>query len=231
MSKAAPASLPKGIRQRSTHVPKMWLTLAQVQNNSDALDHAELLGLRPNVTLDINFSVGDLFEPDQNAGTSLRSFLKLARQWIERRGGQTAYIYVFENRHTRIGEAGIHAHILIHVPDDLRKRFHELKRGWANNKQVGMTWKPGVLSPKGQKRKPIPTLKAVKGKLLYMCKDLDPVVLAKGVPFLEARGTVLDDRGKPSTAPIYGLKTGVSRNINAKARATYRQRLPNKSIQ
>ncbi len=226
MSKVAPAPPARATRQRWSHIPRMTLALAQLENNWAALGHAEQLGLRPNITLDINFGAGGLFDPDRNASTSLRAFLKLARQWIERRGGRTAYIYVFENRYSGVGETGVHAHVLIHVPDSLRERFHSQKRVWARNPEVGMTWKPGLFGPKGKRRKPITSSEGAKNKLRYMSKDLDPAAFAitvDEIPLFEAGGRVhLDDRGKPSNAPVYGLKTGVSRNINAKARSTYR---------
>ncbi len=226
MSKGAPASPFRAARMPSTHVPKWHLTLEQLENNWRALGHAERLGLRPNVTLDINFSVGGLFDPDRRASASLRAFLKLARQWIERRGGRTAYIYVLENRFSGIGETGVHAHVLIHVPDSLREDFHSQKRIWARNRDVGMAWRPGLFGPKGKRRPPMRTLEQAKNKLLYMSKDLDPAAFAiqvDGIALFEAGGRVhLDNRDKPSNQPIYGLKTGVSRNINAKARASYR---------
>jgi hypothetical protein len=208
-------------------MPKWHLTLRQLENNWRALGHAEQLGLRPNVTLDINFGVGGLFDPDRQAGASLRAFLKLARQWIERRGGRTAYIYVLENRYSGIGETGVHAHVLIHVPDNLRENFHSQKRVWASNPEVGMAWRPGLFGPKGRKRRPITSLEGAKNKLLYMSKDLDPAAFAiqvDGIPLFEAGGRVhLDNRDKPSNQPIYGLKTGVSRNINSTACASHRQ--------
>jgi hypothetical protein len=204
----------------------MHLSLEQLQNNWAALGYAEQLGLRPTIHLDINFNVGDLFDADTNASASLRAFLKLARQWIERRGERTAYIYVLENRYCGIGQSGVHAHVLIHVPCHLREDFHRLKRSWARNREVGLTWKPGLFGPKGKSRPPIRSLAGVKGKLQYMSKDLNPAaftIQVDGTPLFKAGGRVhLDNRGKPSNAPIYGLKTGVSRNINAKARASYR---------
>lgn len=222
-SKGAPALPSKAPRQRWSHLPRKHLTLGQVKNNWAALGHAERLGLRPNVHLDISFRVGGLDDPDRTASASLRAFLKLARQWIERRGGQTAYIYTLENRYSGIAETGIHAHVLIHVPDALREDFHRQKRIWASNPLVGMSWKPGLFGPKGEKRPPIPTLEGVKGKLRYMSKDLEPRhwPIFKACPRFHIPGhpPSLDNRGKPSNAPVYGLKTGVSRNINAKARS------------
>ncbi len=207
----APAK-PKAVRQRSTHLPKLHLTLEQVENNWRALGHADKLGIRPNVSLDIHFDRGGLDDPLRNAGASLKAFLKSARQWIERRGSSTAIIWAMENR-SGVGAAGVHAHVLMHVPDHLRVRWHQLRRTWASKAGLEMN-KAGVI-----RFTALTTLKAAKGKLLYISKDIHPAAL----PVFEAGGRVhLDDSGKPSNAPVYGLKTGVSRNIGPKARSTYR---------
>jgi len=215
MSKAAPALPSKAIRRRWSHVPRLHLSLEQLENNWAALGHAQRLGLRPNVALDIHFHRGGLDEPNRNAGASLKAFLKSSRQWIERKGGQTAVIWNLENR-LGVGSEGIHAHILLHVPPDLMTRWHQLRRTWA--RKAGLdAGKAGVVHFEH-----LPSLKHAAGKLKYMSKDIHPDAL----PIFEAGGRVhLDNRGKPSNAPVYGLKTGVSRNINAKARASYRHRL------
>jgi hypothetical protein len=214
MSKAAPPAPAKAkpVRQRSTHLPKLHLTLNQVENTWRALGHADKLGLRPNASLDIHFHRGGLDDPLQNAGASLKAFLKSARQWIERRGGSTAIIWAMENRSGFTSE-GVHAHVLMHVPDHLRVRWHQLRRTWANKAGLEVN-KAGVI-----KFTTLPNLEATKGKLRYMSKDIQPDALS----IFEAGGRVhLDNRGKPSNAPVYGLKTGVSRNIGPKARSAYR---------
>jgi hypothetical protein len=76
----------------------MHLSLGQVENNWAALGHAKRLGLSPNASLDIHFHRGELDDPIRNSGTSLQAFLKSARQWIERKGGETAIIWTMENR-------------------------------------------------------------------------------------------------------------------------------------
>ncbi len=207
------ASAPsRALRQRWSHVPRMTLSLTQISNNWASLGHAERLGLRPNTSLDIHFHRGGLDDPLRNAGASLKAFLKSARQWIERRGGRTAIIWNLENR-SGVGSDGVHAHVLMHVPDDLLVRWHQLKRTWGRKAGLEVN-KRGVIN-----FTPLPTLEAAKGKLRYMSKDIQPSAL----PIFEAGGRIhLDDRDKPSNQPIYGLKTGVSRNINAKARTLYR---------
>ena len=220
MSKAAPALSQQVTRQRWSHVPRMTLTLEQVDNNWAALGHAERLGLRPNASLDIHFHRGGLSDPTRNAAASLQAFLKSARQWIERKGGATAILWTMENR-IGVGREGVHAHVLIHVPGDLLTRWHQLRRRWARKAGLDVT-KAGVINFTA-----VPTLEAAKGKLRYMSKDIHPDALPifKAAPRFHVLGQPpsLDNRDKPSNAPIYGLKSGVSRNINAKARATYRQ--------
>jgi hypothetical protein len=215
MSNEAAPSPAKAIRQRWSHVPRMTLTVEQLENNWAALGHADRLGLRPNASLDIHFHRGGLDDPTRNAGASLQAFLKSARQWIERKGGETAIIWTMENR-SGVGSEGVHAHILMHVPDNLLTRWHQLRRRWVRKAGLEAT-KAGVV-----KFTPLPTLEAAKGKLRYMSKDIDP----KHLPTFQAGGRVhLDDRDKPSNAPIYGLKAGTSRNIGKTARASHRPHL------
>jgi hypothetical protein len=201
-------------RQRRSHLPRLSLSLGQVYNNWAALKHAVRLGLVPTDTLDVHFDRGGLADPRLFGAEALSGFLKSARQWIERKGHETAFIWVLENRDDGEG-TGMHAHILIHVPTALAARFHQLKRGWARRAGLNMSV-AGVIN-----REPLPTLIATIGKLKYMSKDLDPVAM----PIFTIAGRVhLDDRGKPSDQPVYGKKSGLSRNIDAGARAVHRER-------
>lgn len=216
MSKGPPPLPPRAIRQRWSHVPRFNISLAQLENMWAALGHADRLGLRPNVTLDIHFDRGELADPMRNAGRSLRELLKSARQWIERRGGETAIIWVIENR-IGVAAGGIHAHLMMHVPPELLTRWHQLRRVWARKAGLDLTRRKGVI-----KFQPLPTIEQAKGKLLYMSKDLNPIDLEifAACPRYHKPDCPpsLDDRDKPSNAPIYGLKAGVSRNIGPAAR-------------
>lgn len=195
---------------------RQHLTIDQLENIWAAFGHSTRLGLTPNETLDIHFGRGELMDPYRWAAPCLRAILKLARQWIERKGHKTAFIWVLENRGDGGGH-GIHAHVLIHVPPALATRFHQLKRSWAKTAGLDMST-AGVI-----KRTAIPTLAGAKGKLQYMSKDLDP---QHWPMFQDRSGRVhLDDREKPSDQPIYGKKCGVSRNIDAKARRSYQPQL------
>lgn len=219
MSKAAPALSSKAIRKRWSHVPRLHLSLAQVENNWAALGHAERLGLRPNVSLDIHFHRGGLDDPTRNSGAALKAFLKSARQWIERTGGRTAIIWTMENR-IGLGREGVHAHVLMHVPADLLTRWHQLRKRWA--RKAGFD----NIGADAFNYKRLKTLEQAKGKLRYMSKDIHPdalpIFLSAPRYHVEGCPPSLDNRDKPSNAPVYGLKTGVSRNIGPKARASYR---------
>ena len=187
----------------------MTLSMDQLDNFWASFGHAVRLGLCPTDTLDIHFDRGNLPDLHNQARRSLGEFLKSARQWVERKREQTAYLWVLENRGDGEGH-GVHAHVQIHVPPALAKRFHQLKARWARKAGLDMTV-AGVI-----KRKPLATPEAAKGKLQYMSKDLDP---RHWDLFTDISGRVhLDDRSKPSDQPIYGKKCGVSRNIDAKAR-------------
>ena len=205
-----PHPLPSQFQVRAA---RQHLGIDQLENIWAAFGHSIRLGVMPNETLDIHFDRGELMDPYRWAKPCLQAFLKLARQWIERRGHKTAFIWALENRGDGDGH-GIHAHLLIHVPPVLATRFHQLKRKWAKTAGLNVSI-AGVIH-----RKPLPTLEAAKGKLQYMSKDLDPRWWHL---FEDCTGRVhLDDRNKPSDQPIYGKKCGVSRNIDAKARSSYR---------
>lgn len=198
--------------QLPVRTARQHLGIGQLENIWAAFGHSIRLGVRPNETFDIHFDRGELMDPYRWAKPCLQAFLKSARQWIERKGYQTAYVWVLENRGDGEGH-GIHAHVLIYVPEAICTRFHQLKPRWARKAGLNMAIADVI------ERKTLPTVKAAKGKLKYISKDLDPRWWHL---FEDCTGRVhLDDRNKPSDQPIYGKKCGVSRNIDAKARSSY----------
>ena len=66
---------------------------------------------------------------------ALRSYMKLARDWLRTQGAPFAYIWVREAGETK----GEHAHILMHVPAKLMTQLARRERGWR--KRIGA--KPG----------------------------------------------------------------------------------------
>jgi hypothetical protein len=211
-------------RTRSSHIPKLQLRAGQAANMASALEFSAALGLEPNRTIDIHFNQGGLDLDRHRPQAALGCFLKLAREWISCRGGDTAYIWVLENRRhsgspfkpdEREVLMGVHVHLLIHVPQHLTGRFSQLQRGWLT--KAGMSGN----APRTIKGTRLPTQKAVRGKFLYMLKDLNPEAMADFQAWSPVDGEVpviLDTRGKPSDMPIMGQKAGTSRNIGLAAR-------------
>lgn len=202
-------STPPSRRRGAT--PRLHLTLDQVENRFAAFGHAIRIGLCPNASLDLHFDVANVIDPNTNGRLALMAFLKLARQWVERKGHQTAYIWSLENRGDGDGY-GLHAHIAIHVPQALAKDFKRLMRqSWG--KRAGMD----IRTRRALRYTAMPTPRAAKGKVQYISKDLDP---RHWEIFTDATGRVhLHDKGKPSDQPVFGKKCGVSRNIDRAARA------------
>lgn len=62
---------------------------------------------------------------------ALRSYMKLARDWLRTQGAPFAYIWVRESGTAK----GEHAHILMHVPSHLVAQFARRERGWR--KRIG----------------------------------------------------------------------------------------------
>ena len=215
MSKGGPS--PRRSRQAG-RATSLHLSIEQLENIWAAFGFACKIGLRPNATFDIHFDKGDLHDPLKHGPACLKAFLKSARQWVERKGSETCFIWAIENRGDALGH-GVHAHVIMHIPPELNRRFHELRKGWAARAGLNMM-RSGVVN-----YEPLPTFKSAKGKLQYISKDLDP----RWWPlFKDVTGRVhLDDRGKPSDQPVMGKKCGVSRNIDAKARsASQAEQLP-----
>lgn len=209
MSKGAPSPARK---RQAGRTERQYLSIEQLENIWAGFGHACRIGLRPNGTFDIHFDKGDLHDPLRHGLPCLKAFLKSARQWIERKGHQTCCVWTIENRGDGLGH-GVHAHIVMHIPPPLKRRFHELRKGWQARAGLNVM-RSGVVN-----YEPLPTFKSAKGKLKYMSKDLDPRWWSL---FEDITGRVhLDDRGKPSDQTILGKKCGVSRNIDARARDIY----------
>jgi hypothetical protein len=192
-----------------------------------ALTFAGVIGLEPNRTIDIHFNQGGLDLDHHRPQEALGKFLKLAREWIACRGGNTSYLWVLENRrhsgnpfdqNDREMRMGVHAHILMHVPENLVGRFAQLQRGWLT--KAGMSGN-NARTIKGRK---LINRNSVRGKFLYILKDLRPKEMLGFEPWPVEDGqqpVILDNRGKPSDLPIYGQKAGTSRNIGMAARGKH----------
>lgn len=109
--------------------------MAQVGKLREAVQHAGRLGLPLN--RHISLHLGCLGIDQIDAVAAIGHFLKLAREWIRSRGGDTAAVWVREDG---IGK-GNHAHILLHVPAGLTLGRN---KKWAR-KIGGGTYRVGAI--------------------------------------------------------------------------------------
>lgn len=86
------------------------LSLKQATNIIEAAQFALAIGLPFNRHLTIHWERAGI--TDSRAATATARFIKLASDWIAKRGGQVAWAWVRENGDSK----GSHVHILIHVP-------------------------------------------------------------------------------------------------------------------
>src|SRR5687768_2972502 len=82
----------------------------------------------------IHFDAAGIVDPV----AALRSYMKLARDWLRAQGATFAYLWVRESGQSK----GEHAHILMHVPAKLVAQFARRERGWR--KRIGAKPRWGV---------------------------------------------------------------------------------------
>lgn len=64
--------------------------------------------------------------PDNQAAAATAAFLRLARDWLRKRGHPFAWLWVRENGHRK----GSHVHILLHCRPELARAFSGMQRRW-----------------------------------------------------------------------------------------------------
>lgn len=109
------------------------LNAQQVANIFEGATHAAAIGLPLNRHITIHWEQAGL--PDSGASKATGRYLRNASEWIARRGGQTAYVWVRENGLKK----GSHVHILIHVP--ARLSFASAQRRWLSA-MTGSPYRP-----------------------------------------------------------------------------------------
>ena len=106
-----------------------------------------------------------------NAVQATGDFIKLAREWMKARGYPMPWIWVQETG-SRFGQ---HAHILLHVPQELEPLFRVMPRRWAAH-ILGGKYVAGVLdcqrlaSAYSESTNPALYQAILSGKLHYMLK-------------------------------------------------------------
>jgi hypothetical protein len=125
-SRSRPSPNWGGARNRRDRVTE-GLTVKQAQSLMDAALHASQSGLHLNRHTTIHLE--RLGIKDANAAAAVGRYLKLMRDWVSRRGGRTAWIWVRENDIAGQTGKGSHVHILWHLPASLR--IGSMSRRWA----------------------------------------------------------------------------------------------------
>ena len=142
---------------------------------------------------------------------ALRSYMKLARDWLRTQGAPFAYIWVRESGET----TGEHAHILMHVPAKLMVQFAKRERGWR--KRIGAERGKGAFrsTPIGRSYRHAetgsqygePYADALAGMLGYIVKGCDHATVKALRPTRVAPG-----------GELWGKRSATSENIGRSAR-------------
>lgn len=142
---------------------------------------------------------------------AIRSYMKLARDWLHTQGAPFAYIWVRESGKAK----GEHAHILMHVPSHLISQFARRERGWR--KRIGAERRKGSFhsTPIGRSYRHAEIgvqygqsyADALAGMIGYLVKSADPrAVRALKLTRVEPGGE------------LCGKRSGTSENIGRSAR-------------
>ena len=104
-----------GARNKAGRVSDV-LSLAKAQATIDAAYQAIKIGLPLNRFVTVHFERAGM--TDAQAATAISAIMKLATDWMRKRGYVIAYAWVREND-AGDGSKGSHVHILFHCPDTL----------------------------------------------------------------------------------------------------------------
>ena len=186
------------------------LTTTQARLLSKGALHAIRIGLPLNRFITIDWELAGVSDSQK----ALAAFLKLLRDWLERAGHSTAYLWVQE-----CGEViGIHSHILVHVPPALIKRLGQLQRGWL--KRIGVVSRKGVVRSKPigyTSDAPLAADDVTQASYRQNLEVLIDYVLKAADR--KARNTLGLGRNRlPKYSLVTGKRAGTSRNIGIKAR-------------
>lgn len=182
------------------------LSLSQALNIIAASQYAAAIGLPFNRFLTIHWQHAGI--PDEHAAWATGRFLKLARDWLAKRGQRMAWAWVREN-----GEGkGSHVHILLHLPPGaslgaLQRRWlrlitdHPYRRHAIRTRRIGGMAAAAYSSPDAYGDN-------LRKAIAYILKGVAPdAAQALGLVRLEAGGRVI------------GKRAGTSENIGRKARS------------
>jgi len=184
------------------------LSLNQAANIIATAKYAAAISLPLNRHLTIHWEQAGI--PDERAAWATGRFLKLAGDWIAKRGGRIAWAWVRENGDGK----GSHVHILIHVPAGAR--LGDLQRRWLRT-ITGRAYKRSTI----ETRRIGGTAGAARAAPAHYQLNLSAVVgyVLKGVGAATAVTLCLErhDEG----GQIVGKRAATSQNIGRAARSTH----------
>ena len=131
-SAPSPPSLPhstwRGARNRASRVSN-GIGLLKAIELVEATRRAIAIGLPFNRHLTVHWAKAGL--TDAQAAAATGRLLKLIRDWVRKRGGDIAHVWVRENGPGK----GSHVHILLHLPDGvtlggMTRRWYKIVTGW-----------------------------------------------------------------------------------------------------
>lgn len=128
-----------GARNRADRVSDS-ITAAQASGLIDAAQRAWTIGLPLNRHVTIQWTRAGI--ADREAAAATGAFLTLVRDWLRKRGGQLAYVWVRENDKGD-GAKGSHVHILMHIPSGAPWTYWR-SRHWLE-RVTGKPYRKGVI--------------------------------------------------------------------------------------
>jgi hypothetical protein len=184
-----------------------WLTVKQTAEIIAAAQFAACAGFPLNRHLTIHWEAAGI--PDCQAAAATAAFLRLARDWLRKRGAPFAWVWVRENGDRK----GSHVHILLHCRPELARDFAAMQRRWLR-RVTGNPYRPRVI----RTARIGGTLTAAQTAPAVYAKNLAVVVgyLLKGASPEAARALGL--MRVESGGSIIGKRAGTSQNIGRSAR-------------
>lgn len=205
-SEASSPALRWGGKRNSSARTSESLSLNQAANIIEAAQFTAAIGLPFNRHVTIHWAQAGV--PDSRAAWATGRFLKLAGDWLAKRGGRVAWVWVRENGDGK----GSHVHILMHVPagerlGNMQRRWLRSIAGAAYRARTIRTARIGGTAGAAQTA-PAPYQANLAAVVGYIVKDASPTAaLALRLEPAETSGWII------------GKRAATSQNIGRAARA------------
>lgn len=111
----------------------------------------------------------------RTAQTYLSKLMEKTRKWLQRNGFEHSHIWVLENGEVK----GIHAHILVHIPNNYIHQYKRLLKKWLAYEATDSTL--NIKKVKYPQWGQLGERSCVYGALRYMCKGIDPATPIHGI--------------------------------------------------